>query len=49
VFWSAANLLDGVVLILLVIDPTHPLVPILALLAAAVVLPIWSSFLPPDQ
>jgi hypothetical protein len=46
VLWSAANLLAGVVLVLLLLDPTRPLLPILGLLGVAVVLMLLPAFLP---
>jgi hypothetical protein len=46
VLWSAANLLGGVVLVLLVLDPTRPLLSVFILLGVAEVLMIHSTFLP---
>lgn len=40
ILWSAANVLGGAAIVLLVLDPTRPLVPILVLLGVAVVLMI---------
>ena len=37
VLWSAANVLGGAVLVLLLLDPTRPLLPIFVLLGTAVV------------
>jgi hypothetical protein len=49
VLWSAANLLGGVVLVLLVMDPSRPLLHILVLLAVSVVLMLLPAFLPHDK
>jgi hypothetical protein len=37
VLWTAANLLGGAVLVLLLVDPTRPLLPIFILLGLGVV------------
>jgi hypothetical protein len=47
--WSAANVLAGVVLVLLALDPGRPLLPIFALLAVAVVLMLLPAWLPPGK
>ncbi len=41
-----ANLLGGVVLVLLLLDPTRPLAPIFVLLSLAVVFAVLPQFLP---
>jgi hypothetical protein len=46
---SAANVLGGVVLVLLAIDPGRPLPPVLALLGAGVVLMVLPSWLRPRK
>jgi hypothetical protein len=45
VLYLLANLLGGVVLVLLLLDPARPLVPIFILLAAAVVCAVLPSWL----
>jgi hypothetical protein len=46
VLWSAANLLGGVLLVMLLLDPTRPLLPVFILLGMALVLMILPTFLP---
>jgi hypothetical protein len=45
ILWSAANAVAGEVLVLLLLDPTRPLLPIFILLGVAVVLMILLAFL----
>jgi hypothetical protein len=45
VLYFLANLLGGVVLVLLLLDPTRPLAPIFVLLALAVVCAVLPRFL----
>jgi hypothetical protein len=47
--WSAANVLSGVALVLLALDPGRPLLPVFALLAVGVVLWLLPSWLPPGK
>ena len=46
VLYFLANLLGGVVLVLLVLDPTRPLVPVFVLLGLAVLFAVLPRFLP---
>jgi hypothetical protein len=46
VLWTAENLVGGTVLVLLLLDPTRPLLPIFGLLGVAVVLMFLPAFLP---
>ena len=46
VLYFLANLLGGVVLVLLLLDPTRPLAPIFVLLGLAVVFAVLPRFLP---
>ncbi len=46
VLYALANLLGGVVLVLLVLDPTRPLAPIFVLLGLAVIFSVLRQFLP---
>ena len=46
VLYFLANLLGGVVLVLLVLDPTRPLEPVFVLLGLAVVFAVLPRFLP---
>jgi hypothetical protein len=46
---SATNVLAGVVLVLLAIDPGRPLPPVFALLGVVVVLMFLPSWLPPRR
>jgi len=48
-FWFTANVLGGVVLVLVMIDPGRPLLPIFVLLGLAVVLMFLPAFLPPEK
>jgi hypothetical protein len=45
VSWSVANVLAGAVLVLLILDPSRPLLPIFILLGAAVTLMDLPAFL----
>jgi hypothetical protein len=45
VFYILANCLAGVVLVMLLLDPTRPLAPIIVLLALAVVCAVMPWFL----
>jgi hypothetical protein len=47
--YLAANVLGGVVLVLLVLDPGRDLLPVLILLAAAVLPAVLPRFLPPGR
>ncbi len=44
--YTPANLLGGAVIVLLLIDPTRPLAPVLVLLALSVVFAVLPRFLP---
>ena len=46
VLYFLANLLGGVVLVLLLLDPTRPLVPVFVLLGLAVFFAVLPRFLP---
>ena len=46
VLYLLANLLGGVVLVLLLLDPTRPLAPIFVLLGLAVLFAVLPRFLP---
>ena len=46
VLYFLANLLGGVVLVLLLLDPTRPLVPVFVLLGLAVLFAVLPRFLP---
>ena len=46
VLYFLANLLGGVVLVLLLLDPTRPLAPIFVLLGLAVLFAVLPRFLP---
>ena len=46
VLYFLANLLGGVVLVRLLLDPTRPLVPVFVLLGLAVVFAVLPRFLP---
>jgi hypothetical protein len=47
--YLAANVLGGVVLVLLVLDPGRGFLPVVILLALAVLLALLPGFLPPDR
>ena len=47
IWFTAANLLGGAVLVLLLLDPARPLWPIFTLLGAGVVLMVVPGLLPP--
>jgi hypothetical protein len=47
--YATANVLGGVVVVMLVVDPTRPLGPVLALLGLAVLFFILPRFLPPSK
>jgi hypothetical protein len=45
ILWSAANLLGGAVVVLLVLDPTRPLLPIFIVVGTAIVLMVLPALL----
>jgi hypothetical protein len=47
--YAVANVLGGVVLVMLLIDPARPLLPVLVLLALAVLFFVLPRFLPPEK
>lgn len=49
VLWASANVLGGIVIVLVVVDPLRPLLPIFLLLGLAVVLMFLPALFPPGQ
>jgi hypothetical protein len=49
ILWSAANVLGGAVVVLLLLDPTRPLLPVFVLLGVAVVLMFLPALLPGED
>jgi hypothetical protein len=47
--YAVANVLGGVVLVLLLIDPTRTLLPVFVLLGLAVLFFVLPRFLPPEE